>query len=450
MAQEQEFWARVLELAHTQLKKTTFDFFVAEAKLIKIENNQATIHLDSPVKKLFWEQNLADIILTAGFEIYNDQITALYVFETEDRVKEEPVYLTSQQPDLTEKKKSPPLATGLKAKYTFENFVQGDGNQWAKAAALAVADNLGGIYNPLFIYGGPGLGKTHLLNAIGNEVLENTPDARIKYVPAETFINDFLEHLRLGEMDSFKKIYRSLDLLLIDDIQALSKKVSTQEEFFNTFNALHGENKQIVLTSDRSPDYLENLEERLVTRFKWGLTSDITPPNFETRIAILRNKIEEFDLIFPNETIEYLAGQFDSNVRDLEGALKDINLLASMKQIKGITIDIAAEAIRSRKQAGSQLLVIPIDRIQTEVGNFYGVSVKEMKGTRRVQNIVLARQVAMYLTRELTDNSLPKIGREFGGKDHTTVIHAHGKIKSMLEEDDNLRLEIESIKNKIK
>ena len=170
MAQEQEFWARVLELAHTQLKKTTFDFFVAEAKLIKIENNQATIHLDSPVKKLFWEQNLADIILTAGFEIYNDQITALYVFETEERVKEEPIYLTSQQPDLTEKKKSPPLATGLKSKYTFENFVQGDGNQWAKAAALAVADNLGGIYNPLFIYGGPGLGKTHLLNAIGNEV----------------------------------------------------------------------------------------------------------------------------------------------------------------------------------------------------------------------------------------------------------------------------------------
>ena len=340
--------------------------------------------------------------------------------------------------------------SNLNAKYTFNNFVVGKSNTMAHAASLAVAESPGEIYNPLFIYGGPGLGKTHLLNAIGNEVLENIPDARIKYVPAETFINDFLEHLRLGEMDSFKKIYRSLDLLLIDDIQALSKKVSTQEEFFNTFNALHGENKQIVLTSDRSPDYLENLEERLVTRFKWGLTSDITPPNFETRIAILRNKIEEFDLIFPNETIEYLAGQFDSNVRDLEGALKDINLLASMKQIKEITIDIAAEAIRSRKQAGSQLLVIPIDRIQTEVGNFYGVSVKEMKGTRRVQNIVLARQVAMYLTRELTDNSLPKIGREFGGKDHTTVIHAHGKIKSMLEEDDNLRLEIESIKNKIK
>ena len=283
------------------------------------------------------------------------------------------------------------------------------------------------------------------------KILENIPDARVKYIPAETFINDFLEHLRLGEMDSFKKIYRSLDLLLIDDIQSLGgKKVSTQEEFFNTFNALHGENKQIVLTSDRSPDHLDNLEERLVTRFKWGLTQNITPPDFETRIAILRNKIEDLDYIFPNDTLEYLAGQFDSNVRDLEGALNDISLIARVRHLKEITIDIAAEAIRARKQDSNQVTVIPIDKIQSEVGKFYGVSVKEMKGSRRVQNIVLARQVAMYLTRELTDNSLPKIGREFGGKDHTTVIHAHGKIKTMIESDDNLRLEIESIKNKIK
>ena len=228
------------------------------------------------------------------------------------------------------------------------------------------------------------------------------------------------------------------------------KKVSTQEEFFNTFNALHGENKQIVLTSDRSPDHLDNLEERLVTRFKWGLTQNITPPDFETRIAILRNKIEDLDYIFPNDTLEYLAGQFDSNVRDLEGALNDISLIARVHHLKEITIDIAAEAIRARKQDSNQVTVIPIDKIQSEVGKFYGVSVKEMKGSRRVQNIVLSRQVAMYLTRELTDNSLPKIGREFGGKDHTTVIHAHGKIKTMIESDDNLRLEIESIKNKIK
>ena len=252
-------------------------------------------------------------------------------------------------------------------------------------------------------------------------------------------------------MEKFKKTYRSLDLLLIDDIQSLSgKKVQTQEEFFNTFNALHNNNKQIVLTSDRRPEHLESLPERLVTRFSWGLTTDITPPDFETRIAILQSKTEHLNYHFQNDTLEYLAGQFDSNVRELEGALNDISLMAKVKKINDITVDIAAEAIRARKQDVSKMIVIPIDKIQTEVGNFYGVSVKEMKGTRRVQNIVLARQVAMYLAREMTDNSLPKIGKEFGGKDHTTVIHAHGKIKSMLETDDNLRIEIENIKKKIK
>ena len=328
--------------------------------------------------------------------------------------------------------------------------MQGDGNIWAKAAALAVSENLATTYNPLFIYGGPGLGKTHLLNAIGNQILENIPNARVKYVPAETFINEFLEHLRLGEMKTFKNTYRSLDLLLIDDIQSLGgKKVTTQEEFFNTFNALHSDNKQIVLTSDRSPDHLDSLEERLVTRFKWGLTQNITPPDFETRIAILRNKIEDLDYIFPNDTLEYLAGQFDSNVRDLEGALNDISLMAKVKKLKEITIDVAAEAIRARKNDSSQMLVIPIEKIQEAVGAFYGVSVKEIKGSRRVQNIVLARQVAMYLSREMTDNSLPRIGKEFGGKDHTTVIHAYEKIKSMVDTDDNLRLEIQSIKKKL-
>ncbi|KXT84897.1 chromosomal replication initiator protein DnaA [Streptococcus panodentis] len=450
MTKEQDFWNRILELAAAQLKQTTYDFFVAEAQLIKVENKQAVIFLDSPVKQLFWEQNLVGVILTAGFEIFNDQIACKYIFEDE-RQEELPAKAAAASENSTVKPSLPAIETGLKSKYTFDNFVQGDGNIWAKAAALAVSENLATTYNPLFIYGGPGLGKTHLLNAIGNQILENIPDARVKYIPAETFINDFLEHLRLGDMDNFKKLYRSLDLLLIDDIQSLGgKKVSTQEEFFHTFNALHGENKQIVLTSDRSPDYLDNLEERLVTRFKWGLTQNITPPDFETRIAILRNKVEDLEYIFPNDTLEYLAGQFDSNVRDLEGALNDISLIARVRSLKEITIDIAAEAIRARKQDSSQVTVIPIDKIQTEVGNFYGVSVKEMKGSRRVQNIVLARQVAMYLTRELTDNSLPKIGREFGGKDHTTVIHAHGKIKTMLETDDNLRLEIESIKNKIK
>ncbi|WP_442805159.1 chromosomal replication initiator protein DnaA [Streptococcus sp. XMC] len=446
----------MIELSKKTFKKEIFDYFVLTSRLIKVDQQEAIIYLDAEVKKLFWEENMTKVILTAGFEIYAVELTISYQFNLEEEEEEKEFiplsettrdYAVSHAPivDL------PPIQTGLRKKYTFDNFVSGDGNQWALAAALAVSENLATTYNPLFIYGGPGLGKTHLLNAIGNQIMENYPNARVKYIPAESFINEFLERLRLNDMDTFKKTYRNLDLLLIDDIQSLGgKKVTTQEEFFNTFNALYGDNKQIVLTSDRSPDHLDSLEERLVTRFKWGLTQNITPPDFETRIAILRNKIEDLDFTFPDDTLEYLAGQFDSNVRDLEGALNDISLVARVKKIKDITIDVAAEAIRARKNEALQITVIPIEKIQTEVGKFYNVSVNEMKGSRRVQNIVLARQVAMYLAREMTDNSLPRIGREFGGKDHTTVMHAYEKIKGMIEIDDNLRLEIQTIKKKLK
>lgn len=456
MSRKETFWNRVIELSKKTFKKEIFDYFVLTSRLIKVDQQEAVIYLDAEVKKLFWEENMTKVILTAGFEIYAVELTISYQFNLEEEEEEKEFiplsettrdYAVSHAPivDL------PPIQTGLRKKYTFDNFVSGDGNQWALAAALAVSENLATTYNPLFIYGGPGLGKTHLLNAIGNQIIENYPNARVKYIPAESFINEFLERLRLNDMDTFKKTYRNLDLLLIDDIQSLGgKKVTTQEEFFNTFNALYGDNKQIVLTSDRSPDHLDSLEERLVTRFKWGLTQNITPPDFETRIAILRNKIEDLDFTFPDDTLEYLAGQFDSNVRDLEGALNDISLVARVKKIKDITIDVAAEAIRARKNEALQITVIPIEKIQTEVGKFYNVSVNEMKGSRRVQNIVLARQVAMYLAREMTDNSLPRIGREFGGKDHTTVMHAYEKIKGMIEIEDNLRLEIQTIKKKLK
>ena len=451
---EKKFWNRILEFAQERLTRSMYDFYAIQAELVKVEENIATIFLPRSEMEMVWEKQLKDIIVVAGFEVYDAEITPHYIFTkpqdtTISQVKED---INSTLYDYSPKLASIPYSdTGLKERYTFDNFIQGDENVWAKSAALAVSEDPGLTYNPLFIYGGPGLGKTHLLNALGNEILKKSPNARVKYIPAESFINEFLEHLRLNDMEKFKKTYRSLDLLLIDDIQSLSgKKVQTQEEFFNTFNALHNNNKQIVLTSDRRPEHLESLPERLVTRFSWGLTTDITPPDFETRIAILQSKTEHLNYHFQNDTLEYLAGQFDSNVRELEGALNDISLMAKVKKINNITVDIAAEAIRARKQDVSKMIVIPIDKIQTEVGNFYGVSVKEMKGSRRLQNIVLARQVAMYLAREMTDNSLPKIGKEFGGKDHTTVIHAHAKIKSLIDEDDNLRLEIESIKKKIK
>ena len=291
---EQIFWNRVLELAKSQLKQATYEFFVLDARLIQIEQNTATIYLD-PMKELFWDKNLKPIILTAGFEVYNAEIVVNYVFEEDLANKQAVEEATSQVLQTPQKNHLPQVDSDLNTKYTFDNFVQGDENRWAFSASYAVADAPGTTYNPLFIWGGPGLGKTHLLNAIGNAVLQNNPKARVKYITAENFINEFVIHIRLDTMEELKEKFRNLDVLLIDDIQSLAKKTlsGTQEEFFNTFNALYDNNKQIVLTSDRTPDHLDNLEQRLVTRFKWGLTINITPPDFETRVAILTNKTQE-------------------------------------------------------------------------------------------------------------------------------------------------------------
>ena len=455
MNQEEVFWERFISLAQTKLTTAAFEHFILESKLIKVLEDRVTIYLDADYKTIFWEGSVKGLLITAGFEIYNRPLSIDYIFSLPQETPESDkatTYTETFQELNPITSKAQQLDTGLQERYVFENFVQGEGNVWATAAALAVSENIATTYNPLFIYGGPGLGKTHLLNATGNQTLKNYPHAQVKYISSENFMNDFTKHIRLGEMDKFKEMYRNLDLLLIDDIQFLSlgnKKTETEKELFNIFEALYNAQKQIVLTSDRSPDHLNNLDERLKTRFSWGLTQTITPPDFETRIAILKNKIETLNYDFPNDTLEYLAGQFDSNVRELEGALNDIKLVASVRKLKTITIDVAAEAIRARKQDVTRPVIIPIQKIQEEVGKFYGISVKEMKGSRRLQNIVLARQVAMYLSREMTDNSLPKIGREFGGKDHTTVIHAHSKIKKDMEADDTLRMEIETIKKNI-
>lgn len=275
---EHFFWNKLLELAKEELTQATFDYYVLDTKLIKIQDNVATILLEE-VKKLFWEKNMQSFILMTGFEVYNSEIKVEYVFDEALVSETKPTLANNdfsnkreqQTPDL------PTLNSDLNSKYTFDNFIQGDENRWSVAASLAVADSPGATYNPLFIYGGPGLGKTHLLNAIGNKVLHDNPQARIKYITAENFINEFVLHIRLDKMDELKLKYRHLDVLLIDDIQSLAKKSTqaTQEEFFNTFNVLHDNNKQIVLTSDRNPDQLNEMEERLVTRFKWGLTVNI-------------------------------------------------------------------------------------------------------------------------------------------------------------------------------
>lgn len=345
--------------------------------------------------------------------------------------------------------KVPPITPIKKAmlnpKYTFDTFVIGKGNQMAHAAALVVAEDPGSIYNPLFFYGGVGLGKTHLMHAIGHQMLLSQPNAKVKYVSSETFANDFINSIQNKTAEEFRQEYRNVDLLLVDDIQFFAEKEATQEEFFHTFNALYNEGKQIVLTSDRLPNEIPKLQERLVSRFAWGLSVDITPPDLETRTAILRKKAAAERLEIPDDTLSYIAGQIDSNIRELEGALVRVQAFATMNS-EDISTSLAADALKTLK-SGKGHPQLSILQIQEEVAKYYHIQLKDLKGKKRVKSIVVPRQIAMYLARELTDSSLPKIGAEFGGKDHTTVIHAHEKIQQLIDSSVSMQNEVSEIKN---
>lgn len=340
---------------------------------------------------------------------------------------------------------SPLKKAMLNPKYTFDTFVIGKGNQMAHAAALVVAEDPGSIYNPLFFYGGVGLGKTHLMHAIGHQMLQSQPNAKVKYVSSETFANDFINSIQNKTAEEFRQEYRNVDLLLVDDIQFFAEKEATQEEFFHTFNALYNEGKQIVLTSDRLPNEIPKLQERLVSRFAWGLSVDITPPDLETRTAILRKKAAAERLEIPDDTLSYIAGQIDSNIRELEGALVRVQAFAAMNS-EDISTSLAADALKTLK-SGKGHPQLSILQIQEEVAKYYHIQLKDLKGKKRVKSIVVPRQIAMYLARELTDNSLPKIGAEFGGKDHTTVIHAHEKIQQLMDSSVSIQNEVSEIKN---
>src|SRR5215216_1872432 len=316
---------------------------------------------------------------------------------------------------------------GLNPRYTFETFVKGASNQFALAAALRVAETPARSYNPLFIYGAAGLGKTHLLHAIGHYVHHNYQHHEVRYVSTETFLNEFVDAIRTNTGNAFKRRYREIDVLLIDDIQFLENREGLQEEFFHTFNSLHGANKQIVISSDRMPDAIQTLEERLRGRFKWGLITDIQPPDVETRLAILRNKAERERVQVPAETLEFIASKIATNIRELEGALIRVTAFASLNHVP-ITMDLAqqllADLLRestTRPRTDEELLA--------EIADYLGFDVVALKGKSRQRPLVTARQIAMYVFRELTDLSYPGIARIFGGRDHTTVIHAVEKIQ---------------------
>ena len=450
---EQTFWARVKALAQNNLGQASYDFFIEPAKLLEITDHNAKIYLDNNMHRDFWKKQ-EDLIKTAGFEIFGAEISfSLYSADDINLADYENADKVAETSELQETNKfvTSEIKNGRNHKYTFQNFVQGEGNRMTLGAAIAVANDPGGMYNPLFIYGGPGLGKTHLMNAIGNEILNDKPDARIKYVSSENFVNDYVQSSRKNQMQEFTDQYRTLDLLLLDDIQFFAKKEGTINEFFQTFNTLHDKGAQIVISSDRPPNELNEFEERLKSRFSWGLTTDITAPNYEDRMAILLNKVDEINLQVPSETLSYIAGRIDSNVRDLEGALKNLKFYANTYHIDTIDIDTAAKALSNLESTKiTQDKDISSQRIQEEVANFYKISVADMISKKRPKEIAYPRQIAMYLIREITGKSLPAIGKEFGGRDHTTVIYAHKQISDKMKTDTSLQKEMDTIKSQLK
>lgn len=314
----------------------------------------------------------------------------------------------------------------LNPKYTFDTFVTGSSNRFAHAAAMAVAESPGKVYNPFFIYGGVGLGKTHLMHAIGNRVLHNRPEMRVLYVSSEQFTNEIIRSIQEGTAENFRQKYRNIDVLLVDDIQFLSGKTSTQEEFFHTFNTLHDAQKQIILSSDRPPREVKRLEDRLRSRFEWGLITDIQAPDLETRIAILKNKAQLDHFSVPNDVMVYIASRIDSNIRELEGALTRVVAYASLIK-KPVTTDLVAEALKD-VFPNNKTKEVTIEVIQEIVASYFKIKIEDLHAKKRTRSITYPRQIAMYLCRELTDTSLPQIGKFFGGRDHTTVLHACDKI----------------------
>nr|WP_181447802.1 MULTISPECIES: chromosomal replication initiator protein DnaA [Pseudoalteromonas] len=332
--------------------------------------------------------------------------------------------------------------SNIKENYTFDSFVEGKSNQLAKAAATQVADNPGSAFNPVFIYGGTGLGKTHLLHAVGNGIMANKPDAKIVYMHSERFVQDMVKALQNNAIEEFKRYYRSVDALMIDDIQFFANKERSQEEFFHTFNALLEGNQQIILTSDRYPKEIEGVEDRLKSRFGWGLTIAIEPPELETRVAILMKKAQQSKINLPHEVAFFIAKKLRSNVRELEGALNRVIANANFTG-RPISIDFVKEALRDLLALQDKL--VTIDNIQRTVAEYYRIRVSDLLSKRRSRSVARPRQVAMALSKELTNHSLPEIGDAFGGRDHTTVLHACRKVKSLRDESHEVKEDYQNL-----
>ncbi len=442
-----DLWNKALSIIEKKISKPSFETWLKSTKAHSLKGNTFIVSVPNDFARDWLEGRYVPLISEVLYEITGEELTVKFIIpQNQD---DEDIQMRST-PQIGPKTEEPTelFQNMLNPKYTFETFVIGSGNRFAHAASLAVAEAPAKAYNPFFIYGGVGLGKTHLMHAIGHYVIEHNPSAKVVYLSSEKFTNEFINSIRDNKAENFRNKYRNVDILLIDDIQFLAGKESTQEEFFHTFNALHEESKQIVISSDRPPKEIPTLEDRLRSRFEWGLITDITPPDLETRIAILRKKAKADGLDIPNEVMLYIANQIDSNIRELEGALIRVVAYSSLIN-KDINADLAADALKDIIPS-SKPKVITIHDIQKLVGEEYNIKLDDFKAKKRTKSVAFPRQIAMYLSRELTDSSLPKIGEEFGGRDHTTVIHAHEKISKLLLTDSQLEKKIQEIKSLLK
>ncbi|WP_264740012.1 chromosomal replication initiator protein DnaA [Cytobacillus firmus] len=442
-----DLWNNALANIEKKISKPSFDTWLKSTKAHSLQGDTLVVKAPNEFARDWLEERYSQLISGILYDITGEELGVKFIIPQNQSEEEVDFPLPPKKKKPEEEQPELPL-TMLNPKYTFDTFVIGSGNRFAHAASLAVAEAPAKAYNPLFIYGGVGLGKTHLMHAIGHYVLDHNPSAKVVYLSSEKFTNEFINSIRDNKAGDFRDKYRNVDVLLIDDIQFLAGKEQTQEEFFHTFNTLHEESKQIIISSDRPPKEIPTLEDRLRSRFEWGLITDITPPDLETRIAILRKKAKAEGLDIPNEVMLYIANQIDSNIRELEGALIRVVAYSSLIN-KDINADLAAEALRDIIPS-SKPKVITIHEIQRVVGEHFNVKLEDFKAKKRTKSVAFPRQIAMYLSRELTDFSLPKIGEEFGGRDHTTVIHAHEKISKMLQSDSQFEKQLKEINEMLK
>ena len=453
---QDQIWSQVQEELRFQLAKRTYDMWLKNTSVVSADGGTFRIGVPSKLAKDWLEDRFSGLIqetlqAVTGSEVDIDFVIAPSGHRTphaavdgDDDHTSVNGHSNGTEPVVEDQVVAP---SELNGRFRFSSFVVGHNSQFAHAAAKAVAEAPGDSYNPLFLYGGVGLGKTHLMHAIGHEVHDRFPRKRVVYLTSEQFTNEVISSIATARMGEFRHKYRTVDVLLIDDVQFLAGKDRTKEEFFHTFNALHEINKQIVISSDRPPKEIPTLEDRLRSRFEWGLIADIQPPDFETRLAILHSKLGSNGNLIAEEVLTFIAHKVQRNIRELEGALTRVQAFAAVHQ-RPVDEEEAARLLSDIIPAGTRK-PINVERIQILVADYYNVTLEDMKGKRRDKHIVFPRQVAMYLVREETPSSLPAIGKAFGGRDHTTALHSIEKIANELKEDERLRYEVQSIREKL-